>query len=74
MFLIFCHVLIITYVFNVEGIYQNYVNCQIVVLWVVTPCSDVVGYSSFGVWKQQIPPKRRYPTTSLHGFTIFRLP
>jgi hypothetical protein len=39
---------------------------QVVVSWVVTPCGVVVGHRS----REQGPPKRRYPTTSLYSVTI----
>jgi hypothetical protein len=50
---------------------------QVMVFWVVTPCSDVVGYQRFGgscrlhgqEMSQQDPPKRWY-STSLHGVTL----
>jgi len=45
--------------------------------WVMTPCVDVARYRRFGgpgwndtwKWRQHDPPKRRYPTTILHGVT-----
>jgi len=49
---------------------------HVMIFWVVTSCSDVVGYqctdgpwlsSSGWRWRQQGPPKHWYPTTSLHG-------
>jgi len=51
----------------------KYCFLQIQVLWVVTPCSVVVGYQHFKGpspwrWRQHGPPKR-YPTTTLHGVT-----
>jgi len=46
------------------------VKIQVEVFWGVTPCSIVVGYQRFrGSWKHQDPPKRRHPTTALHGVT-----
>jgi hypothetical protein len=40
----------------------------------VTSCSVAVGYQRFRApfwrWKQHGPPKRRYPTATLHGVTI----
>jgi hypothetical protein len=45
------------------------------VFWIVTPCSVVVGYQNFRGqssprrWRQHVPPKRWYPTTTLHGVT-----
>jgi hypothetical protein len=52
------------------------------VFWVMTPCSDVVGYKRFGGlcwfqlqgemnwwWKQEGPPKHWYPTITIHGVT-----
>jgi len=51
---------------------------QVMVFWVVTPCSYVVGYQRFGAcssetlvspwkWRQQGPPKHRYTSPSLHS-------
>jgi hypothetical protein len=43
------------------------VKIQIEVFWVVTMCSDVVGYftSACRLW-QQVPPKCWHPTATLH--------
>jgi len=44
---------------------------QVTVFWVVTPCSDVVGYQRFGrpcYLLLQGPPKRWHPTSKLQGF------
>jgi len=47
------------------------VKIQVVVFWVVTPCSDVLGYRRFGgsYCLQQGPSKRGYPTAWLHDVT-----
>jgi len=45
---------------------------HVAVLWVLTRCSDVVGYPSFWEpWRrrQHEPPKRRYTTITLHCVT-----
>jgi hypothetical protein len=54
---------------------------QVVVIWVVTPCSPVGGYQRFGwtycfhlqcspcKWRQYVPPECQYPPTGLHGDT-----
>jgi len=50
------------------------VKIQVQVFWVVTPCSVAVGYHRFQWpspwrWRQQCPPKRRYPAATVHGVT-----
>jgi len=49
------------------------VHIQVEVLWVVMPCSVVVGYQRFGRpgwrWRQKGPLKCRYSTTTLHSVT-----
>jgi hypothetical protein len=42
--------------------------------WVGTPCSDVVGYQRTSPWRwwQHDPPKRWYPTATLHGVTTHK--
>jgi hypothetical protein len=46
---------------------------QVEVFWIVTQCSVVEEYRSFGVlsyfYLQYGPPKRWYPTATLHGVT-----
>jgi len=50
------------------------VKIQIEVFWVVTPCHVVVGYRPFVYifrQRQHGPPKRWYPTTTLHRVTTW---
>jgi len=63
---------------------ETVLRIEIDVLWVVTPCSVVVGYQRFGGpwclrlqgdWRcwQRGTPKCHYPTTTLHGVTTRKI-
>jgi hypothetical protein len=57
---------------------RDFRNTQVVVVWVVSPCSDVVGYQLFGSPcclhlhpEDGSSPKRWYPSTLPHGVTTY---
>jgi len=46
---------------------------QVIIFWVMTPCSGMVGYEqSHERWRQQVPSKCWYPTTTLHSITTHK--
>jgi len=70
-----------SYVNNDDARFEVFtaVEMELMVCWFVAPCSVVVGYQRFGGpcclrlqpwrWGKLCPPKRLYPTTTLHGAT-----
>jgi len=68
----FSHLNIILDKFSDASLEVSAAMFQIAVLWVVTPCSVVVGRQHFRRWRQHGCLKHWYPTTTLHGDKIYK--